>query len=253
MLNHVGKMTVAAHRGDSYNFYENTMTAFLEAISAGADMIETDVHLTKDNELILMHDHSAKRTAHLDRETKDMTLDEFMALNVGNELHPEKVPLFEDLLKLCAEKGIMVNIEIKEYYVEGNEERCFRCIDDTLALVEKYNMREKIVINSFDGAVLEYVYKKHGKKYMLHGFYPYSIMSNVTLNPDDYLYCACIFDDFKKEYFDYLIAKNIEPWIGASVTQIYRFEACAKFGAKLVTTNNPKDTITTLKELGLRK
>ena len=47
-LKHVGKMTVAAHRGDCYNYYENTMTAFEKAIQEGADMIETDVHLTKD-------------------------------------------------------------------------------------------------------------------------------------------------------------------------------------------------------------
>ena len=87
---------------------------------------------------------------------------------------------------------------------------------------------------------------------MLHGFYPYSIMRNVTLNPDEYLYCACIFDDMNKEYYNYLIGKNIEPWIGAGVTQKNRFNICAEYGAKLVTTNNPSDAIDKLKGLGLR-
>ena len=54
-LKHAGKMTIAAHRGDCYNWYENTMTAFEKAIQAGADMIETDVRVSKDNILFLMH------------------------------------------------------------------------------------------------------------------------------------------------------------------------------------------------------
>ena len=47
------KMMVAGHRGDSYNCYENTMEAFQAAIDAGADMIETDIHMTKDGILVL--------------------------------------------------------------------------------------------------------------------------------------------------------------------------------------------------------
>ena len=146
----------------------------------------------------------------------------------------------------------MLNIEIKEFYSEENEQRCISCIEKVIEIVEKYNLREKIVLNSFDAWVLEYVYKKYGKKYMLHGFYPYSIMQNVALNPDDYLYCACIFADQNKAYYGYLIEKDIEPWIGAGVTQKNRLNICAAYGAKLITTNNPADAIHKLKELGLR-
>ena len=56
------RMTVAGHRGDSYNYYENTMAAFKEAHLSGADMIETDVRLTKDGVLVLMHDDTVNRT-----------------------------------------------------------------------------------------------------------------------------------------------------------------------------------------------
>ena len=54
---------LAAHRGDKKNFPENTMPAFVAAYEAGTDMIETDIHMTKDGELIIMHDRSALRTA----------------------------------------------------------------------------------------------------------------------------------------------------------------------------------------------
>jgi len=251
-LKHVGKMTIAAHRGDCYNWYENTMTAFKYAIQSGVDMIETDVHLTKDEALVLIHDDTVDRTTDGKGYVADMTAEELFKLNAGDVNMPETIPCFEDVVKLAVSHNIMLNIEIKEYYSEENEQRCIRCIEKVIELVEKYNLSEKIVINSFDAWVLEYVYKKYGKKYMLHGFYPYSIMKNVTLNPDEYLYCACIFDDMNKEHYNYLIGKNIEPWIGAGVTQKNRFNICAEYGAKLVTTNNPSDAINKLKGLGLR-
>lgn len=251
-LKHVGKMTVAAHRGDCYNYYENTMTAFEKAIQEGADMIETDVHLTKDGTLVLIHDNTVDRTTDGKGEVANMMVEELFKFNAGDVNMPEKIPCFEDVVKLVVSHNIMLNIEIKEYYSEENEQRCISCIEKVIEIVEKYNLSEKIVLNCFDAWVLEYVYKKYGKKYMLHGFYPYSIMRNVTLNPDDYLYCACIFSDENKEYYDYLIEKDIEPWIGAGVTQKNRLNICAAYGAKLVTTNNPADAIYKLKELGLR-
>ena len=57
------KMMVAGHRGDCYNCFENTMKAFECAINDGADMIETDVRLTKDGVLVLMHDDKVDRTS----------------------------------------------------------------------------------------------------------------------------------------------------------------------------------------------
>ena len=72
-------------------------------------------------------------------------------------------------------------------------------------------------------------------------------MSNVSINPDEYLYCACIFDDQNKDLYDYLIGKNIEPWIGAGVTQESLLDICAGYGARLITTNNPKDALKKLK------
>ena len=251
-IKHMQKMTVAAHRGDCYNYYENTMTAFEEAIKAGADMIETDVHLSKDGFLVLIHDETVDRTTDKKGQISDMTIDEISLINAGDKNNPQRIPFLEDLMKIACDNNIMLNIEIKEFFSEENKERTIKCIEDIITLVEKYNMRENVVLNSFDAWILEYIYKKYGNKYMLHGFYPYSIMANVNINPDEYLYCACVFDCFNKDYYDYLINKNIEPWIGASVTQSSKLEICAESGAKLVTTNNPMDTIIKLKRLGLR-
>ena len=97
-LAHVKDLTIAAHRGDSYNYYENTMTAFKAAVEAGADMIEFDVHMTKDGVLVVMHDSTVNRTTNGDGRISQMTLDEILALNAGDEFSPEKVPTFNEFM-----------------------------------------------------------------------------------------------------------------------------------------------------------
>lgn len=251
-IKHVGKMTVAGHRGDCYNCYENTMTAFKQAYKNGADMIETDVRMTKDGVLVIMHDESVWRTTGSVGNIKDMTLAQIKMLNAGDVLSPEEVPTFEEFMVWVEKTPLTVNIEIKEFYSEENVARCEECIEKIITLVEKLGMRERILINSFDAYVLEYVYKKYGRKYLLHGFYPYDIMLNVKGNPDEYLYCACIFQTKEKAYYDYLLERGIEPWIGASVTNQSMLNLAHKYGAKLITTNNPKDVLEKLKNLELR-
>lgn len=57
-----GRMTVDAHRGDTQNYPENSLEGILSAIMMGADVIEIDIRLTKDNVMVLMHDATLKRT-----------------------------------------------------------------------------------------------------------------------------------------------------------------------------------------------
>jgi len=246
------RMMVAGHRGDCYNWPENTMEGYRAAIEAGADMIEIDVHVTKDMQLILMHDDKVDRTTDCQGAIKDMTFEQMRAINAGERSLPMQVPTLEELLALLSEKNILLNLEIKEYYNEENADRCHFCIDECVKLIEKYDYADKMVFNSFDAHVLEYIAKKYNGRYMLHGFYPYSIMHNVEGNPDDYLYCACIFDDRNKAHYEYLQSKGIEPWIGAGVTRKVHMKECFDMGAKLITTNNVADCIKKLEETGCR-
>ena len=249
---HIGRMTVAAHRGDSYNEYENTMTAFRAAVAAGADMIETDVHLSRDGVAVIMHDRTVDRTTDGTGIIDDKTLSELKALNAASPDAPEALPTLAEFMAWAAELPISLNLEIKEYYSPENEARTVACIEAVIAEIEKYGLRERVVINSFDAWILEYVYKKYGKAYMLHGFYPYSAMKNLSIDPTEYLYCACIWGKNEKKHYDFLIEHGIEPWIGASVTQKAKLAVCLSYGARLVTTNNPKDTIQKLTELDAR-
>ncbi|MFW6170905.1 MAG: glycerophosphodiester phosphodiesterase [Planctomycetota bacterium] len=73
-----------AHRGASSTHPENTLPAFEEAIRLGAAMIEFDVALTKDGQLILMHDHTIDRTTNASGRVSDWTLKDLKELDAGS-------------------------------------------------------------------------------------------------------------------------------------------------------------------------
>ena len=246
------RFMVAAHRGDSYNCFENTMSAFHAALAAGVDMIETDVRLSRDLEMVLIHDETVDRTANGTGKVREMTFEQLRALNVGSENQPEQIPTLDEFFALMASNDVMINLEFKEYFTEGNEARCHDCIDRAIALAEAYGLTDRMVFNSFDAHVLQYIFERYGGKYMLHGFYPYDLMKNVDRNPDEFLYCACVFQYRVSAHFTHLREKGIEAWIGASITSAPKLAQAAQYGAMLVTTNYPADTIEKLNQLKLR-
>ena len=96
-LTQKGRMTVAAHRGDSANYPENTMAAFRAAIAVGADMIETDVRLTRDGVPVLIHDRTVDRTTDGTGYVKDIDFAELRMLNAGTKEMPQQIPTLEEL------------------------------------------------------------------------------------------------------------------------------------------------------------
>ncbi|GIP16627.1 glycerophosphoryl diester phosphodiesterase [Paenibacillus montaniterrae] len=106
-----------AHRGASGYCPENTMAAFQRAVELGATGIETDVQMTADGELVLIHDESLYRTTGVDKLVKDTTLAELQKLDAGawfsNEFTGERVPTLDQLMELVKREQIMLNIEIK--------------------------------------------------------------------------------------------------------------------------------------------
>ena len=93
-------MLIIAHRGASSEAPENTLIAFSKAVEIGADYIEFDIRLTKDKEIIIMHDENTKRTTGYDGLIKDMTLSELKKLNCGNEAIDAEIPTLEEIINL---------------------------------------------------------------------------------------------------------------------------------------------------------
>lgn len=138
-----------AHRGASGHCPENTLAAFAEAIDLGATGIETDVHMTKDGRLVLIHDASLKRTTGINAYVKDLTLDELKAADAGSWFHKdykgETVPTLEELLDFVRTKDVMLNLELKSGIVQypGLEEK-------TVETVRRYKMDDRVIISSFN-------------------------------------------------------------------------------------------------------
>lgn len=142
---------VTAHRGASHDAPENTLAAFSRAMDDLTDSIELDVQLTKDGEIVVMHDESAKRTTGTDRLISDMTLREVKMLDAGSwfseEFAGEKVPSLEEVLELAAGK-VNLNIEVKSL------QRRDEMAEKLVSLVERYGMLNNVVVTSFDKDVL---------------------------------------------------------------------------------------------------
>ncbi|WP_251126605.1 MULTISPECIES: glycerophosphodiester phosphodiesterase [unclassified Exiguobacterium] len=93
---------------------ENTMSAFRLALSAGAEGIETDVHLSKDGELVLIHDETLERTTDGYGLVSSYTLDELRAFNAGVRYsQKEVIPTLQELLELVRDESIRLNLEVK--------------------------------------------------------------------------------------------------------------------------------------------
>lgn len=245
------KILVAGHRGNPSVLPENTMESFRNAVEIGVDMLETDIHLTKDNVLILMHDHDVKRTTNGEGLIKNMTYEEIKKLNAGTEEKPASVPTLWEFLEYCADiPNLTLDLEIKVYLDDEGPERVAYVVNETVKMCEKLGLGERVLFNCFDAYVLEYIYITYGKKYLLHGYYPFSIMRNVKLDPALYLDYACYWatgEDAKKRCED-LLALNIEPCTGSSTTENNFFEA-VEYGCTLFTENAPKSTIEWRKRL----
>lgn len=122
---------IIAHRGGKGTHPENTLIAFREAVRVGAEGIELDVHLSKDGELIVMHDETVNRTTNSHGEIQNLTLAELKQLDAGSwfQKNPsvQSVPTLEDVLNCLTEENFMgfLNIELKTdiIHYEGIEKK----------------------------------------------------------------------------------------------------------------------------------
>ncbi|GAB6926058.1 glycerophosphodiester phosphodiesterase [Paenibacillus sp. JCM 10914] len=138
-----------AHRGASAVCPENTMAAFAKSLELGATGIETDVQMTKDGKLVLIHDESVTRTTGAEGYVKDYTYHELSRLDAGSWFHAsfqgERIPLLEELLELTRSKGTIVNIELKNGAIQYPELE-----ERVIEAVNAYGMAEQVVISSFN-------------------------------------------------------------------------------------------------------
>lgn len=130
-----------AHRGLSSEFTENTLAAFQAAAQAGFQAIELDVRLTRDGEVVVLHDASLARTTDGSARVADMRYDELRGYSTGHG----PVPRLDDLLSSLQDWRGIWNIEVK----------AIAAAEPAVHLVEHHGLEKRVVITSFDPNALE--------------------------------------------------------------------------------------------------
>lgn len=148
------KPVVLAHQGASGHAPSNTMKAFALGLEQGADIIELDVHMTRDGVVVVSHDDTIDRMTNGTGAIKDMSLNELRQYDFGHQFTPDggqtypyrlkgvTIPTLEEVFQRFT--GVRANIEIKQ-----DEPPMEEMVWD---LVRKYQMEDKVLINAFSSA-----------------------------------------------------------------------------------------------------
>ena len=148
---------VFAHQGGEAVWPSNTLLAFENSARLGADVLDTDMHITKDGVLVLMHDQTVDRTTDGSGAIRDLTLAEIKTLDAAYDFSLDDgatfhyrgqgltVPTLEELFQAFPDKRF--GIEIKQTPPEVAAPFC--------ALIRKYGMEAQVLVSSFRQANMD--------------------------------------------------------------------------------------------------
>ncbi|SEM68399.1 glycerophosphoryl diester phosphodiesterase [Paenisporosarcina quisquiliarum] len=142
-------MKIYAHRGSSGTHPENTIAAFKAAAKLPVHGVEFDVHMTKDHELVVIHDETINRTSNGTGFIKDLTLAELKKFDFGSWYSPkfkqETIPTLREVLYVFKDTHHHLNIELKSdvFPYEGMEQAVLQMLND-------YRLEARVVISSFN-------------------------------------------------------------------------------------------------------
>jgi glycerophosphoryl diester phosphodiesterase len=143
---------IFAHRGASAHAPENTLPAFHLAYTHHADGIELDVKLTKDGEVIVMHDQRVDRTTDGTGDLREFTLADLKKLDAGAKFNPEykgtRVPLLAEVFEELGQK-LFINVELTNYASSSDA-----LPEKVAVLVHQYHLEKRVIFSSFNPLTL---------------------------------------------------------------------------------------------------
>lgn len=142
-----GKVSIVAHRGLSAEEPENTMRSFRRAVEVGCDLIEFDLHRTRDGQVVVIHDDTVDRTTDGTGYVGDLSLAEIRALDAGKG---ERVPTFEEVCAWAAGVGVTLSVELKQPAPVGGRARDPDLAAGALLWLRQHGLLERCLVHSFD-------------------------------------------------------------------------------------------------------
>jgi glycerophosphoryl diester phosphodiesterase len=258
---------VIAHQGGDGIWPGDTLYAFEKAVAIGADVLEMDAHITKDDQIVLMHDEKVDRTTNGTGLIEDLTLPELKQLdaayqwsNDGDQTFPYRgqdiqVPTLEELFQKFPQMRYVIEIKLTQ-----------NPIDKPLCdLIRKHDMQNKVMVASFHdeamqnfratcpevatsasrGEVTRFVLLG---KIFLSGFVaPHYQSIQPPYEPEESMNIPIMTERFVREAH----AKNfkIEPWTVDDPTLMKQY---IEWGVDGIITDRPDLMIEVLQEMGIR-
>lgn len=142
---------VIAHQGGDGLWPGDTLFAYQNAVKLGVDVLEMDIHITKDGVLVLMHDETVDRTTDGTGDIESMTLAELKQLDAGYDWTPDEGKTFpfrgqgitittlEEMYQTFPDKHMTIEIKMSNAAM----------IKPFCELIRQYNMQDKILVASF--------------------------------------------------------------------------------------------------------
>ena len=141
---------VAAHRGGALLWPENSLLAYRNALALGVDLLETDVHLTADGEVVVIHDPTFDRTTTSQGAVRDVKLADLLGVRLkaaDGSVTGEQLPTLRELLDLLRPSAARLLLEIKV----GPGRQPYPGIEEkVLALVRDAGLMDRVSIMAFE-------------------------------------------------------------------------------------------------------
>lgn len=148
-------MKIWAHRGCSQRYPENTLLAFEKAAELeGLAGIELDIQMTRDGELVVIHDERVDRTTEGVGYVREYSLSELRKLHIYADDNPsQRIPTVTEVIDLLGDKirnRLKINIELKNsiYPYPGMEEKI-------VGMIREYGLEKNVIYSSFSALSLE--------------------------------------------------------------------------------------------------
>lgn len=227
-----------AHRGASGYYPENTMLSFQKAVEMNCTGIETDVQMTRDGAIVLIHDEKVRRTTDGTGYVKDYTCKELCRLNAGSWFDPRisnvHVPLAEELLEYAKQKNIVVDLELKTNRIDypGIEEKIIELIHKTgmeqLAIVSAFNPKSLDLCKEIDPSIKTALLYK--RRFFRPGKPAFSLKTDAIHPPFQVVRNKKFVDDLKNRGY------MINTWTVDNIRQMRFLKSCEVDG---IMTNFP--------------
>ena len=148
-----------AHRGASHEAPENTLAAFLLAVELGADGIELAAQLSKDGQVVVIHDFDLETTTNGQGPVEDRTLADLRDLDAGSHYDPlfagQRIPTLQEVIEAVGHQ-LLLNIELKT-----RDARDPRLAQAVVRIVEENHLLDRVLVSSFNPLALRQVRKSN--------------------------------------------------------------------------------------------